>query len=157
MRPITPKKFICKGCGKDYIRSGYNQKYCGRQYDTGTCSFIRKRSDPYKKVYTKGYNKKNYAYINNPQYKFKAYNRSASRRSKKFELTFKEFMGYWQRPCSYCGDTIAFIGLDRVDNNLGYTLDNIVSCCNHCNYMKGRLSREEFLLCCRRVVKFIDS
>ena len=38
------------------------------------------------------------------------------------------------------------IGIDRVDNSLGYTLENSVSCCSKCNYMKKTLNVENFLL-----------
>ena len=36
-------------------------------------------------------------------------------------------------------------GVDRVDNNIGYTLENSVSCCSWCNSMKNILPVNEFL------------
>lgn len=35
-------------------------------------------------------------------------------------------------------------GLDRVDNAQGYTNDNSVPCCKHCNCVKGKLSLSDF-------------
>lgn len=41
-------------------------------------------------------------------------------------------------PCFYCGfhDTAAIIGIDRLNPNIHYTKDNMVSCCINCNFLK---------------------
>ena len=36
-------------------------------------------------------------------------------------------------------------GLDRVDSNLGYTLDNVLPCCSICNYAKQDLRQDVFM------------
>ena len=41
------------------------------------------------------------------------------------------------------GDYV-YNGIDRIDNNKGYTIDNIVPCCAKCNYAKGKLTLQEF-------------
>lgn len=38
----------------------------------------------------------------------------------------------FSKPCFYCGDTNR-IGCDRLDNNKGHTMDNVVPCCVECN------------------------
>jgi hypothetical protein len=35
-------------------------------------------------------------------------------------------------------------GVDRVENSLGYSVDNCVACCKICNWMKLTLSVDEF-------------
>lgn len=35
-------------------------------------------------------------------------------------------------------------GIDRVDSNKGYHIDNCVPCCTSCNYAKHKLSQKEF-------------
>lgn len=35
-------------------------------------------------------------------------------------------------------------GLDRVNNNLGYTFDNVVPCCKICNFAKSTMNKDEF-------------
>jgi len=65
-----------------------------------------------------------------------AYRGSAKARGKNFSLTMLDIDNHWQESCSYCGDEITTIGLDRVDTERGYEPDNIVSCCKRCNEMK---------------------
>jgi hypothetical protein len=54
-----------------------------------------------------------------------------------------------KQKCFYCdeippGET--HNGIDRIDNNIGYTLENIVPCCTMCNMLKGCLNIDVFLL-----------
>lgn len=83
--------------------------------------------------------------------KYRSYKESAKRRSFPFELSIEEFITFWQKPCHYCGDSIETIGLDRIDNSKGYSLDNCVSCCYICNIMKASLDKETFISHIRKI------
>jgi hypothetical protein len=80
-----------------------------------------------------------------PPGKFNQYKSTAKKRGIDFNITFDEFCTFWQKPCTYCGSEIETIGLDRKDNNIGYTVDNIVPCCEFCNIMKRNHTYIEFL------------
>lgn len=84
-------------------------------------------------------------------FSFSNYKYNASRRGYAFCLTFDEFIFFWQKPCNYCSAQIETIGIDRVDNSIGYEIGNVVPCCKVCNRGKDTLSREEFIGWCRRV------
>lgn len=58
-------------------------------------------------------------------------------------ITLETFKQIASLPCTYCG-LDANKGIDRVDNQFGYTKENSVSCCKNCNYMKNKLSLQEF-------------
>jgi len=60
-------------------------------------------------------------------------------------------MRHWQESCAYCGSTIETIGLDRVDNDLGYEPNNVVGCCSYCNAFKSNGTVEEFVERCRKI------
>ena len=88
-----------------------------------------------------------------PEYKFDYYKRASSGRRKiAFELTFDQFMSFWQKPCSYCKDPIATIGLDRIDNASGYTFGNVASCCRTCNVMKQQMSHSQFIAHVKKIL-----
>ena len=89
---------------------------------------------------------------NLPPYCFGQYKGHSKKRNYEFELTYEDFLIYLHQPCHYCGDEIKTVGLDRVDNNIGYRKDNIVTCCTTCNYMKKMTGKDEFLAHCRKIV-----
>lgn len=76
--------------------------------------------------------------------RYSAYRKAAVDRGYAFELTKQQFVTFWQQPCSYCGSKIETVGIDRVDNTKGYTMENSASCCQVCNRMKMELSLNDF-------------
>lgn len=89
---------------------------------------------------------------NSPQkYAFNVYKRNAKNRGIAFELSFSDFIKLWKVPCVYCGGNIEKVGIDRVDNNLGYSIDNIVSCCSVCNRMKMDHGYSFFIQHCSKI------
>ena len=72
-----------------------------------------------------------------------------------FDLTFDQFMFFWQKPCSYCGDAIQTVGLDRIDNSKGYIQYNVAACCGLCNHMKYNLSLHDFLVRCKKITELV--
>jgi 5-methylcytosine-specific restriction endonuclease McrA len=78
------------------------------------------------------------------------YTDSASKRKLSFDLSKDQFRHLTSSPCHYCGSrptmikmrhndwtSYVFNGVDRVDNQKGYSLDNCVACCRTCNRGKG--------------------
>jgi len=96
-------------------------------------------------------NKKNDYYLT-PSGRYHSYMSAARKRGKHFDLTYEQFFAFWQKHCSYCGDTINTIGLDRVDNSQGYTISNVASCCTTCNSMKRDLATNDFINHVKRIV-----
>jgi hypothetical protein len=45
-------------------------------------------------------------------------------------------------------------GIDRINNEEGYTSNNTVSCCFTCNRMKGTMSSEEFKIHLKKLMRF---
>jgi len=45
-------------------------------------------------------------------------------------------------------------GIDRIDNNKGYTNDNSVSCCKYCNFAKHTMSEHDFYKWIKRVYEY---
>jgi len=87
---------------------------------------------------------------------FAGYARSAKKRGYDFDLSISDCKLLFSSECNYCGDLLSNIytksyydflynGIDRVDNNKGYTVDNVVSCCRDCNRMKMDMDLKEFI------------
>ena len=135
--------WLCKcDCGKEKIvkgtdlRSG-NTKSCG-------CLKLELARGPYGRSSLRAL--------------IKSYKRHAKDRSLKFELTEGQFSEITKKDCHYCGAEpnniskrkrsyghYVYNGIDRVDNNKGYILNNVVPCCKICNHYKSDLSSSKFL------------
>lgn len=88
-----------------------------------------------------------------PNGKYIRYRFSAKRRGIDFKLTLKEFISLVSQSCSYCGSNNS-IGVDRVDNQIGYLLENSKPCCTTCNMMKKALPVEIFVEHCQKITSF---
>jgi hypothetical protein len=84
--------------------------------------------------------------------RFAEYKHDAKKKNRTFEITFEQFMTFWQKPCIYGRCSIKTIGLDRIDSSVGYIISNIVPCCRTHNSMKSNLTHEEFVAMCKKVV-----
>ena len=99
------------------------------------------------------YNKTVRPIYKDKQYRVYKYQSSVRKRDYSFELNLDEFLNIVNRPCFYCGDFSnnknptfpGRNGIDRIDNNIGYTLKNCVPCCDMCNRMKMKYSYDDFL------------
>lgn len=94
------------------------------------------------------------------------YKKAASKRGYEFLLTEAQFVQLISDRCYYCNVEPGMIlnyyknakergfrhnGVDRLDNSMGYTLHNSVSCCKICNNAKSILSIEEFKIWIRKI------
>lgn len=85
--------------------------------------------------------------------KFRQYIFSAGRRNHEFNLSFETFVELFNSGCAYCGCENAR-GIDRIDNEVGYTKDNSVPCCKVCNKMKIHYSKEFFIEHIAKIYQF---
>jgi hypothetical protein len=91
-----------------------------------------------------------------PDRKFKALIVSAKQRDKEFLLEDSPAMREKiEKACDYCGFLPGagevLNGLDRVDNDVGYTDANTVPCCGACNFMKHCLHVDDFISASRKI------
>lgn len=95
------------------------------------------------------------------------YKRSARLRGYDFNLNPEQFSKLLTSDCEYCGSkpkTLRYArgssgigiyhgGIDRVNNSIGYTEENCVSCCSTCNFAKNDLSYDEFMSWIMQITK----
>ena len=81
----------------------------------------------------------------------------AYKRNLEWFLTKDQVRFLSKQNCYYCGieprqligseahnGFYIYNGLDRVVNNKGYTIENVVSCCGRCNRAKDTMTQDEF-------------
>ena len=75
-----------------------------------------------------------------------------------FEINFEDFKILVRSPCHYCKqwNEEEAIGIDRVNNDLGYTKNNCVPACWICNRMKHFYHPEFFIEKCKIISKNIE-
>jgi len=125
-----------------------NKKSCGCLRKKTTAQLFKKRkpSDPATK---------NDSSINKLYYRYK---KDAKKRNYQFNLSRDEFKQLIVENCFYCGTKpnsilnekdlrgqIKYNGIDRINNDNDYNLDNVVPCCKRCNAAKSNMTLKEFL------------
>jgi hypothetical protein len=68
----------------------------------------------------------------------------------KLEILIKSY-------CHYCGEmnNNKLNGLDRVNNNGSYCFENVVSCCEICNFMKGELTYLDYKKIAKHIISYV--
>lgn len=71
----------------------------------------------------------------------------------------KSFNSYTQRKFSEQKNKFEILcnGIDRIDSNLGYVKNNVVSCCKICNFAKNNLTCDEFMSWINDLVKYKEN
>lgn len=84
---------------------------------------------------------------------YSEYIHGAKRRGLPFELSHEYFYELINKPCYYCNDKnqIGWNGIDRKDNDIGYTYTNSVACCTMCNKMKFEHTENNFVKYCENI------
>lgn len=83
-----------------------------------------------------------------PKRRFTEAKHSAKKREIEWQLTLEKYSSLIIMPCYYCANKLGApvkrsIGLDRLDSNKGYELENVVSCCYTCNCIKNEFLTPE--------------
>lgn len=102
---------------------------------------------------------------------FRDYQKKARLRNLPWNLTKAEFRKITQKNCFYCGDrpanvagvsrprnngTYTYNGLDRAENDRGYSMGNCRACCKWCNIMKRDKSVMEFKTHIKKIIAKLD-
>jgi hypothetical protein len=96
---------------------------------------------------------RNSRYSHSPKGRFRSYKQNAERLNRSFLLSFDNFQKLLLTECTYCGKKPS-MGIDRIDNAIGYELKNSISCCKMCNWFKNKFGAQEFV---NHVFKIADN
>jgi hypothetical protein len=140
-RQLTPD--MCLGCGKTMleITEGFRHDVVKRCKE---CYIKLKEIEEKRERYERDYNKEKKSNILTH---YNEYVRSAMKKNLQFNLDGDQFEALVNSHCYYCDeyDETRVIGIDRVDSEGGYLINNVVPCCSTCNFMKSDLEMDNFL------------
>lgn len=97
------------------------------------------------------------------------YKQRAKRKNINFKLNKEEFKKLTQGNCNYCGivpkqiispkrkgwEPYVYNGIDRIDSNKGYVLENCITCCGQCNRAKNTYTVKEFKIWLKRTYEYL--
>jgi hypothetical protein len=89
------------------------------------------------------------------EFNFIHYKYDSTLKRREFNLSFEQFETIVKSPCFYCGiiQDKGFNGIDKTDQTQGYVIENCVSCCKLCNFMKGAVDNITFLQRVEHILK----
>jgi len=93
---------------------------------------------------------------NSRQLQYNVYSKNAELKNLEFSINYDDYVIIVEKKCYYCGtlQERGFNGIDRKDQTKGYVVENCVSCCKLCNYMKGSTSDEVFIKRAEHILTF---
>jgi hypothetical protein len=65
--------------------------------------------------------------------------KALGKQRQEWDLILEQYTQIVRQPCEYCKFTnnSSGVGLDRIDNSVGYTANNVLSCCTECNVARS--------------------
>lgn len=152
-------KWLCScECGGQTIAKGNNLKN-GNSYSCGCW-----RKEQMQKI---GQNNKKDWGEATTRIIYNNYKCGSKRRNLSFNLTLDQFKDIIFENCIYCGKKpstlrdhpkcygfIYYNGIDRKGNNIGYELNNCLTCCDMCNRGKHASSYEEWMKHLNNLVEY---
>jgi len=144
-------KYYCWNCNKLKKFEDFYKNKNKKNGISSECKDCSKKIN--KKRYYNKHKNKNFDLI----FRYKHYINDAKRRNKYFNLTLKDFEKITSSKCKYCGkfsNENNYCGIDRLDNKIGYILENCVPCCDKCNRFKYIYSYKEMIEHAKDIVNF---
>jgi hypothetical protein len=132
-RPADADSIICSTCCKTYPKESFIGK---KNTLVKSCRPCREQN--HKQDIKRDKIHRNEVVLKNISSSYKNYIKVSRVRNIHFELSESQYIEIVKNPCYYCGiiQDKGFNGIDRLYNSVGYVLNNCVSCCKACNYMK---------------------
>lgn len=120
----------------------YRERYLEKER-TRVREFLRKYRQ------TDKYQQYREEHLKTPGYRWVCVQTSARARNLEVTITKEDVEIMSTQPCYYCGDDPkdlgVLFGIDRVDSTLGYTKDNVQTCCTFCNMAKKDYHIDDFI------------
>lgn len=145
--------FTCNECGETKPSSEFYKSKMNRSGYRWQCKQCLAKTDRRKYAKDDVMRGARFKYGKTDMARYTRLKSNAKRRGTEFLLDKLEFLiwfGEQEKLCYYCGISLTTDGnraeqlsVDRKDNLIGYTLENIALCCQRCNTIKGDIFTEQ--------------
>ena len=92
------------------------------------------------------------------KYRHNSAKHRAMRKNHPFDISLSNYIDYLNSGCYYCGCSLFKengIGLDRIENSIGYVEGNVLPCCGSCNKTRGdRFTVEETKIMIKALIEY---
>jgi hypothetical protein len=129
---------ICTKCKKSFPETNFygNKKAKDRLHAWCKGCFLETTAERYR----------------SPKGRYTTMKKDAKKNNIGFDISLEYVESIWSAPCTYCGEPIEGMSLDRIDSRERYTEKNVAQCCKWCNFTKGTGSTSYFYKKCKMVV-----
>src|ERR1017187_2292701 len=122
----------CSTCGNVFEAKRIDSKYCSR--------LCYRRNPEVATVYSQRTNAYQKAHAREVPRRFQKLKYKCNYECRSLSISLEEYTTLLVLNCAYCNKDFkneSGCGLDRVDSNGHYSLDNVVPCCGSCNQIKN--------------------
>lgn len=152
-------KGVCRACGKEKPVSDFSTRGIGNKYLRSICDKCEAS-----RAINRYRNKTLYSLDETVHKRVYQAKRRAMKKGVEFDLTDSDIIDLYNKQngkCHYSGipmekipkmDNYYNVSIDRVESHRGYTLDNVVLCCDSVNTMKNAMPRDVFIDICKKIV-----
>lgn len=156
---------VCELCGSSKTSNGTwygvrtGNTYCNKCYQRNLANknrpLYRNRCKAYRDNNLEVFKKRENAYRKTVKARFSTLNQQLNKRGLAVTITFEQYSELIKNLCYYCEGPLPQTGhgLDRLDNNKGYDLSNVVPCCGSCNKIKQDILTPEEMKAAMKAVK----
>ena len=124
----------CLTCSHEILTKRKDKRFCSR--------LCYRRQPEIAQRYSDRTNKYQAKHSREPRRRYQKLIYKCNHEKRKFDLTYDACLNLWKNGCIYCKKDImneTGCGLDRINNDKGYTFDNVVSCCGDCNKIRNNI------------------
>ena len=139
----------CLMCKSSFVANRKDKKFCKRwcyrNYPANKIKY-RTRTDANRDKLKYGY-------------KWRLQRLESKCRTKNYEIDIdlEHYTSLLNKGCHYCNASLnkeTGAGLDRINNNKGYTMNNIIPCCGKCNQIRNiHLTKEEMEVAMKAILQ----
>lgn len=130
-----------------------------KAYNDAHKEYFKQKRKEYYDLHKKEFSVKRQKYTHSLKGRYNKYQKGAEPRGLSFSLSLEEFDEITKQPCFYCGDLPEdqfgnkFTGVDRIDSDKGYEIDNVIPSCPICNRMKSDYDFLEWIVHLKKIFK----